>query len=105
MASFDDLSNVLRKQYYQILPLRGVVRTASIESLMIAPGFFGIGLPHLGVKALVAMLNKLLMHYRCNTATGQFMRANHLLFLLELGISTQPLQDSYDKYSFLSTHS
>ena len=33
------------------------------------------------------------------------MRASHLLFLLELGISTQPLQESYEKYSFLSTHS
>jgi hypothetical protein len=33
------------------------------------------------------------------------MRASHLLFLLELGISSQPLQESYGKYSFLSTHS
>jgi hypothetical protein len=36
---------------------------------------------------------------------GRFMRASHSLFLLELGISLQPLQKSYDKYSFLSTHS
>jgi hypothetical protein len=104
-ASFDDLSNALRKQYYQILPLGGVVRTANTDSRMIAPGFFGIGLPHLGVEALVAMSNKLLMHYGCDTATGRFMRASHSLFLLELGISTQPLQESYEKYSFLSTHS
>jgi hypothetical protein len=59
----------------------------------------------LGVEALVAMSNKLLMHYGCDTATGRFMRASHSLFLLELGISTQPLQESYEKYSFLSTHS
>jgi hypothetical protein len=104
-ASFDDLSNALRKQYYQILPPGGVVRTANINSRMIAPGFFGIGLPHLGVEALVAMSNKLLMHYGCDTAMGNFMRASHSLFLLELGISTQPLQESYEKYSFLSTHS
>jgi hypothetical protein len=51
------------------------------------------------------MSNKLLMHYGCNMATGQFMRASHSLFLLELGISLQPLQESYGKYSFLSTHS
>jgi hypothetical protein len=104
-ASFDDLSNALRKQYYQILPLGGVVRTANTDSRMIAPGFFGIGLLHLGVEALVAMSNKLLIHYGCDTATGRFMRASHSLFLLELGISTQPLQESYEKYSFLSTHS
>jgi hypothetical protein len=54
---------------------------------------------------MVAMSNKLLMHYGCDTATGRFMRASHSLFLLELGISTQPLQESYEKYSFLSTHS
>jgi len=105
MASFDELKDAMHKQYYQILPLGGVVRTASIESRTIAPGFFGIGLPHLGVEALVAMSNKLLMHYGCDTATGRFMRASHSLFLLELGISSQPLQESYEKYSFLSTHS
>ena len=54
---------------------------------------------------LVAMSNKLLMHYGCDTATGRFMRASHSLFLLELGISLQPLQESYGKYSFLLTHS
>ena len=49
--------------------------------------------------------NKLLMHYGCDTATGQFMQANNSLFLLELVISSQPLQESYKKYSFLLTHS
>ena len=51
------------------------------------------------------MSNKLLMHYGCNTATGSFMRASYSLFMLELGISLQPLQESFNKYSFLSTHS
>ena len=104
-ASFEELSDALRKQYYQILPLGGVVRTANTESRMISPGFFGIGLPHLGVEALVAMSNKLLMHYGCDTATGRFMRASYSLFMLELGISAQPLQEPFEKYSFLSTHS
>jgi hypothetical protein len=45
------------------------------------------------------------MHYGCDTATGRFMRASHSLFLLELRILLQPLQESYGKYSFLSTHS
>jgi hypothetical protein len=53
----------------------------------------------------MAMSNKLLMHYGCDTATGHFMWASHSLFLLELGILLQPLQESFDKYSFLSTHS
>ncbi len=61
-ATFEELGNALRKQYYQILPLRGVVRTTPTESRTIALGFFGIGLPHLGVEVLVAISNKLLMH-------------------------------------------
>jgi hypothetical protein len=104
-ATFNELSNALRKQYYQILPLGEVVRTTTTESRTIDYGFFGIGLPHLGVEALVAMPNKLLMHYGCDTVTGQFMWASYSLFLLELGISSQPLQESYAKYNFLLTHS
>ena len=68
-------------------------------------GFYGMGLPHLGVEALIAMSNKLLMHYGCNTTTGRFMQVSYSLFLVELGISFQPLQESYSKYGFLSTHS
>ena len=81
MATFDELSNALCKQYYQILPLGGVICTTTTESRTIASGFFGIGLSHLGVEALVAMSNKLLMHYGCDTAMGRFMRASHSLFL------------------------
>ncbi len=33
------------------------------------------------------------------------MQASYSLFMLELGVSLQPLQESFDKYSFLSTHS
>jgi hypothetical protein len=72
-ATFDELSNCLRRQYYQILPLGGVVCTTTIASRTIDSGFYGIGLPHLGVEALVAMSNKLLMHYGCNTATEGLM--------------------------------
>jgi hypothetical protein len=51
------------------------------------------------------MSNKLLMHYGCDTTTGQFMQASYSLFQVELGISFQPLQESYSKHGFLSTHS
>jgi hypothetical protein len=95
----------LQQQYYQILPLGRIVRTTTVESCTIESGFYGMGLPHLGVAALIAMLNKLLMHYGCNTATGRFMQVSYSLFLVELEISFQPLQESYSKCRFLSTHS
>jgi hypothetical protein len=68
-------------------------------------GFFGVGLPHIGVEALIAMSNKLLMHYGCNTATGRFMRISYSLFYLKLGLLFQPMQELYQKYSTLITHS
>jgi hypothetical protein len=105
MASFTNLKKCLHKQYYQVLPFCGVVWMTPIGSRALDAGFFGIGLPHLGVKALVAMSNKLLMHYGCNTATGRFMRVSYHLFYLELGLSFHPMQESYQEFGHLTTHS
>jgi hypothetical protein len=69
-ATFNELSMALHQQYYQILLLGGVVRTTTVESRTIDSGFYGIGLPHLGVEALIAMSNKLFMHYGWDTTTG-----------------------------------
>ena len=68
-------------------------------------GFFEIGLPHLGVEALVVMVNKLFMHYECKTATGRFMRQSYFLLYVELGLSFQPLHESFQQYGYLATHS
>ncbi len=105
MASFQDLEGVLHKQYYQISPLGEIVRTTPVESRTINAGFFGIGVPHLGFKALIAMTNKLLMHYGCKTATGQLMKTSYSLFFTELSLSFTPLPESYSCYGFLVTHS
>ncbi len=45
------------------------------------------------------------MHYGCKIATGQFMQTSYSLFFAELGLSFQPLQESYNRYGFLVTHS
>ncbi len=68
-------------------------------------GFFGVGFPHLGVEALIAMSNKLLMHYGCQTVTGRFMQTLYSLLYVELGLSFQPLQEQYVMYGYLVTHS
>jgi hypothetical protein len=102
---FQELAKSLHRQYYQMLLLCGVVRSTPVGSRFVDAGFFGVGLPHLGVEALIAMSNKLLMHYGCDTATGRFMRISFNLFYLELGLLFQPMQESFAKYSHLEMHS
>jgi hypothetical protein len=104
-AMYADLEKALHWQYYQILPIAGVVRTTPVLSRTIDAGFYGIGLSHVGVEALIAVTNKLLMHYGCKTATGRFMQISHSLLFIELGLSFQPLQENYKKYGYLITHS
>ncbi len=104
-ASLKELDKVLYRQYYQILPMGGIVCMTSAGSRTVDAGFFGVGLPHLGVEALIAMSNKLLMHYGCQMATGKLMQTSYSLLFLELGLSFHPLQESYDQFERLLTHS
>jgi hypothetical protein len=103
-ATYDKLEHALQKQYFQILPLGGVIRTAPLDCWMVDAGFYCPGLPHPGVGALIAMTNKLLMHFGCRTALGNLLRTSYSLLLLELGVSFKPLQSLYQKFSFLATH-
>ena len=104
-ATYNQLEMALQKQYYQILPLGGIIRMAPLDSRMVDAGFFCPGLPHPGVEALIAMTNKLLMHYGCRSALGDFMKMSYNYSTLELGVSFQPLQALYSRFSFLATHS
>jgi hypothetical protein len=103
-ATMQELKDALHQQYYQILPLGRVVRTTTVESRTMDAGFYGVGLPHLGIEALIAMTNKLIMHYGCNTATGKLMQTSYSLFYVEAGLSFHPLQESYARYGGLVTH-
>ncbi len=71
---------------------------------MVDAGFYCPGLPHPGVEALIAMSNKLIMHFGSRTALGTFLRSSYSFLLLELGVLFQPLQNSYQQFSFLATH-
>ncbi len=104
-ATLQESGNALHRQYYQILPLGGIVRTTTVESRTIDAGFYGVGLPNLGVEALVTMANKLLMHYGCNTATGKLMQASYFLLFIKVGLLFQPLQELYERYGYFATHS
>ncbi len=104
-ATMQELKNALHQQSYQILPLDRVVRTTTVESRTIDAGFYGVGLPHLGIEELIVMTNKLIMHYGCNTATGKLMQTSYSLFYVEAGLFFHPLQESYARYGGLVTHS
>ncbi len=60
-ATLQELNRALHHQYYRILPLGGIVCTTTVKSWTINAGLFEVGLPYLGVEALIAMSNKL--HY------------------------------------------
>ncbi len=76
-----------------------------VKSRTIDAGFFGVGLPQLGIEALISMLNKLPMHYGCQTATGRLMQLSYSLLLVKLGLLFNPLQESYSQFERLATHS
>jgi len=103
-ATYDESEHALQKQYFQILPLGGVIRTAPLDCWMVDAGFYCPELPHPGVEVLIAMTNKLLMRFGCRMALGNLLRTSYSLLLLELGVSFQPLQSLYQQFSFLATH-
>ncbi len=104
-ATLEELDRALHCQYYQILPLGGVVCMALVRSRTIDAGFFRVSLPHLEIETLISMLNKLLMHYNCQTVTGRLMQLPYSLLLVKLGLLFDPLQESYSQFEHLTTHS
>ena len=98
MDSFVQLGDCLQRQYWQIMPLGGIIRSAPKAIRKVDKGFYGAGCPHLGVEILVEQLNKLLIHYGCITSLGLKMQLSLELLTLEMGILSQPLQESYNTY-------
>ena len=45
-ATYDELEHSLQRQYYQILPLGGIIRMATLNCRMVDAGFYCPGLPH-----------------------------------------------------------
>jgi hypothetical protein len=65
MATLSELESVLLPFYEKMLPLGGIVWTASKGIREIDQGLYGASLSHPGVKAIVEQSKKLLMHYSC----------------------------------------
>ena len=97
-ASWEELGQCLRRVYWQLVPRGGVRGTAAAPLCQLDRGFYGIGCPHPGVEYLIAQISKLLVHYGCQSGLGIQMQVTMELFLTELGILAQPLQESYERY-------
>jgi len=104
LAELATLSEVLIKEYGKLCPAGGICSKANREIRQLDSGFYGAGFPHLGVEAAVAQINKLLMHYGCQSAVGILYNLSYELMILEVGLSFQPLQLPYKSYSTLLTH-
>ena len=60
--------------------------------------FFGVGCPHLGVECLIHQLMKLHMHFSCETSLCLKLKVSIEALAVELGVSSQPLQQCHAKY-------
>jgi hypothetical protein len=97
------LEDCLSKQYFELLPLGGVIRTAPRVVRQLGKGFYGAGCPHPGVECFIGQVGKLLMHYGCPSNLGEKMRISYLQMAIELGMSPQPFQLPYSRYKNLVT--
>jgi hypothetical protein len=98
MATLSELDMVLMPLYGKMLPLGGIVSKANRGIRQLDRGFYGAGFPHPGVEATLEQANKLLMHYGCRTALGTELQTSLELLVVDLGLSFQPFQVSYEHF-------
>jgi len=98
------LQESLGKTYYQLLPLCGVIRSAPTELRDLASAFYGVGLPNVAIECCIEQLNKLQMHYGCPSSVGFQLQTSMELFIVQLGRSLQPFDESYSRYQSLITN-
>jgi hypothetical protein len=87
MATLPELHSVLLPLYGKMLPLGGIVSIANRGIQQLNRGFYGTGFPHPGVEATLKQVNKLLMHYGCQTALGTELQTSLELLVVDLGLS------------------
>jgi hypothetical protein len=95
-APWKVLDGCLQRIYWQILGRGGVRRSAPTALRQLDRGFYGIGYPHPGVECLLQQVTKLLIHYGCKSGLGIELQVSMELLITELGISLQPLQESFE---------
>ena len=104
-APFSVLAEGLDKPYYSLLLHGGVACSCWTVVRQLDMGFYGIGLPQLGVENCIWYTNKLLIHYGCQTSAGIQLQVSMEFLVMELGMSHQAFLVNYDHYFHLLTSS
>ena len=92
------LDDCLRQKWWQLVPLGVISGSVPHQMRDTSIGFYGGGCLHVGIECLIVQAKKLLMHYGCDSNDGQEMRISLEYMILELGLSSQPFQQKYDKF-------
>jgi hypothetical protein len=97
-ATWDELEGCLKRVYWKLIGRGGVCRLAPVPLQQLDRGFYGIECPHPGVECLVVQITKLIVHSGCRSGLGIQVSITMELLLTELGLWTQPLQESFISY-------
>jgi hypothetical protein len=87
------------RQYFNLVPLGGIRRSANRMVRQLDRGFYGAGCPHPGIECFIAQISFILTHYGCDTAVGRLLQVSLELLILEVGIGSQPFQANYNKFN------
>ena len=102
-ASFQDLTSAMHRPYYRMAPIGGLIRSARRELRFLDTGFYGLGLPHWGIEALIEAYKKFYTHYGTNTVIGNQLQMSLEILICEVGVSPQPFTLDYSKFGSFAT--
>jgi hypothetical protein len=94
-AFFGELDECLMRTYYDLLQISGVRKSIRKELRQLDRCFYGVGFPHSEVECLVGQVSKLISHYQSSLEIDKHMQVSMKLFIIEAGISLQPLAEQY----------
>ena len=92
-ATWKKLETCLKRVWWKLLPLGGVIRSAPRELRQMSKGLYGSGFPHPGVECFMQQIQKLQAHYGCDSNLGLKMSVSIEMLIVELGVLVQPFQE------------
>jgi hypothetical protein len=89
-ASWGELEDCMQRAYWQLIPWKGVRRSAPVALRQLDKGCYGIGCPHPGVECLIGQVVTLLIHYGCTSGLSINIQVSMEIFATELRMSLHP---------------